>query len=289
GFIGSCFVDMALKRSYKVVNVDKVTYAARKDLDFDTRPGYMLIKKDICDLTSLPDKVECVVNFAAESHVDNSIRGSSKFMQSNTHGVYNLLELVRRMEPAKRPLFIQISTDEVYGDIIHGSFRETDPLKPSNPYSATKAAAEELVMGWGRTHGIRYKITRSSNNYGPGQSNEKFIPNIIMHANRGEKARVYGKGLNSREWTYAADNCAAIFLVMEKGKDNEIYNISSSEELTNLEVVKKVLKAVGKPTDFFEFVADRPGHDVRYSVNSTKIASLGWKPSIILDMYLASL
>lgn len=289
GFIGSCFVEMALNKGYLVINVDKMTYAARKDLDFDKRKGYELIKKDIADLTELPEGIACIVNFAAESHVDNSIADSSAFMRSNISGVHNLLELVRKTEISKRPLFVQISTDEVYGDILDGTFKEDDRLKPSNPYSATKAAAEQLVMGWGRTHGIRYRITRSSNNYGPGQSDEKFIPNIMKHARAGEKAKVYGKGLNRREWTHIKDNCAGIFLVMEKGLDSEIYNISSGEELNNLEVVKKVLKAAGKPEDFFEFVADRPGHDVRYSIDSSKIAALGWKPEITLDQYLSTI
>lgn len=289
GFIGSSFVEMALKKGCAVVNVDKMTYAARKDLDFDKGENYEFIKKDICDLTELPEDAGCVINFAAESHVDNSIKSNDEFIRSNFLGVRNVLELVRKTEPFKRPLFIQISTDEVYGDILEGSFSENDRLKPSNPYSATKAAAEQLVMGWGRTHGVRYRITRSSNNYGPGQSDEKFIPNIMKHALKGEKAKVYGKGLNRREWTHVEDNCEAIFLVMEKGTDGEIYNISSGEELTNLEIVRKVLKAVGKPDDFFEFVTDRPGHDVRYSVDSSKMAALGWKPETTLAKYLSTL
>ncbi len=294
GFIGSCFVEMALERGYSVVNVDKMTYAARKDLDFDktakaNKTSYEFTKKDICDLESLPADASFIVNFAAESHVDNSIRDSDSFMKSNVLGVRNLLELVRKAAPENRPVFIQISTDEVYGDILKGSFKETDALKPSNPYSATKAAAEQIVMGWGRTHGLKYRITRSSNNYGPGQSDEKFIPNIMKHARAGEKAKVYGKGINSREWTHTRDNCAAIFTVMDKGSDSGIYNISSGEELNNLEVVKKVLKAVGKQEDFFEFVADRPGHDVRYCIDSGKIRALGWKPEITLDGYLSKL
>ncbi len=288
GFIGSCFVDMALNKGYEVVNVDKMTYAARKDLDFDSRDGYTFIKGDIADMKELPAGIGTIVNFAAESHVDNSIADSSAFMRSNISGVHNLLELVRKagragMDGPKQPLFLQISTDEVYGDILKGAFKETDLLKPSNPYSATKAAAEQLVMGWGRTHGIKYRITRSSNNYGPGQSNEKFIPSILESAKSGRKAKVYGNGLNRREWTHVEDNCAAIFLVMEKGADSEIYNISSGEELTNLEVAKKVLSAAGKPGNYFELVADRPGHDVRYSVDSTKIAKLGWKPKISFE------
>src|SRR3989344_549439 len=157
GFIGSCFVEMALKKGYSVINVDKMTYATRQDIPFTNHPKYQLIKKDICDLKILPEDIGFIVNFAAESHVDNSIADNSPFLKSNLIGVYNLLELIRKMKREKRPIFIQISTDEVYGDILEGSFLETDQLKPSNPYSATKAAAEELIMGWGRTSGIRYR------------------------------------------------------------------------------------------------------------------------------------
>ena len=286
GFIGSCFVDMALERGYSVINIDKKTYAARKDTGFETRKSYTLIEKDICDIDKIPVGVSFIVNFAAESHVDNSIKTTTPFLKSNVEGVHNLLEKIRAMDASDRPVFMQISTDEVYGDILEGSFNETDRLKPSNPYSATKAAAEELVHGWGRTYGLRYRITRSSNNYGDGQCAEKFIPCIMELARQNKKARVYGNGQQRREWTYTKDNCEAIFLVMEKGADGQTYNISSGEELTNLEVVKKVLRAVGKPESFYESVADRPGHDLRYSVSSDKIRALGWKPSMTLERYL---
>lgn len=286
GFIGSCFVEMALKNGYEVINLDKITYAARQDTNFTELPKYSFIKEDIAFVKKLPEKIGYLVNFAAESHVDNSIMGADSFMNSNLNGVYNLLELIRKIGTAERPVFIQISTDEVYGDILEGSFTEKDALRPSNPYSATKAAAEELIMGWGRTHNISWRITRSSNNYGYGQNPEKFIPNIIKLASKNERAKVYGNGLQRREWTYIRDNCEAILKVMEKGSNTEIYNISSGEELTNLEVVKKVLKSVGKPESFFDFVKDRPGHDLRYSINSDKIKALGWKPEMTLDKYL---
>jgi dTDP-glucose 4,6-dehydratase len=289
GFIGSCFVEMALRRGYIVTNVDKMTYASRTDTQFHTNPHYTLIQKDIADLETLPPSITYIVNFAAESHVDNSIKSTDAFLKSNVQGVHNLLELVRKTPTDERPVFIQISTDEVYGDILEGSFIEHDRLKPSNPYSATKAAAEELVIGWGRTYGLRYRITRASNNYGTGQNEEKFIPRIMKLARHNEKAKIYGNGLQKREWTHTSDHCEGIFLVMEKGADSEIYNISTSEELTNLEIAEKVLRAVGKPADFYELVTDRPGHDVRYSITCDKIRALGWKPNVTLEQYLSTI
>ncbi len=289
GFIGSCFVEMALERGYIVTNVDKMTYASRTDTQFHTNPHYTLIQKDISDLETLPSHIAYIINFAAESHVDNSIKSTHAFLKSNVHGVHNLLELVRKTPSDERPVFIQISTDEVYGDILEGSFSEEDRLKPSNPYSATKAAAEELVIGWGRTYKLKYRITRASNNYGAGQNEEKFIPRIMKLARQNEKAKIYGNGLQKREWTHTTDHCDGIFLVMEKGVDSEIYNISAGEELTNLEVAEKVLRAVGKPADFYELVTDRPGHDVRYSITCDKIRALGWKPNVTLEHYLSNI
>lgn len=286
GFIGSHFVELALKSGYEVINVDKMTYAIREDLEFEKDQNYRLIKKDINDLKELPSNVSHIVNFAAESHVDNSIIGTFPFFKSNVQGVYKLLELVRKSEPVKRPVFIQISTDEVYGDILQGSFQETDRLMPSNPYSATKAAADQLVLGWSRTYGLKYRIVRSSNNYGFGQRAEKLIPKTMKNALKGVKTGLHGSGQYKREWTFVGDNCQAIMLVLEKGADGEIYNVSSGEELTNLEVVKTVLRIMGKPEDFFEFVNDRPGQDVRYSVDSSKVRALGWKPTMALAAYI---
>lgn len=287
GFIGSHFIDLILKKGYKVINVDKITYASRKDLDYVAKnKNYEFIKKDICDLVRLPDGISHIVNFAAESHVDNSITNNLPFIKSNVQGVYNLLSLIRKTKKEDRPIFIQISTDEVYGDILNGSFDENDRLKPSNPYSATKAAADQLVMGWGRTYDIKYRICRSCNNYGYAQRAEKLIPKTMKLASKGIKVGVHGSGQYSREWIYVGDNCEAIFLIMTNGNDGEIYNISSGVELTNIEVVKKVLKVVGQPKDFFEFTENRPGQDIRYSVNYEKIKSLGWKPKMTLDEYL---
>jgi len=286
GFIGSCFTKMMLESGCFVVNVDKMTYAIVEDTNFERYPNYEFIKKDICDLRSLPDGISYIINFAAESHVDNSIESGAVFFRSNVNGVRNLLELTKQIPEENRPVFIQISTDEVYGDITNGSFKETDRLIPSSPYSATKAAADQLVMGWGRTYNIKWRICRSSNNYGYGQRAEKLIPKAMKQALKDKKIPIHGDGSYRREWTYTEDNCEAIRLVMEKGKDGEIYNISSGEELTNLEVVKKVLKAVKKKEDLIEFVPNRPGQDVRYSVNTEKIRQLGWMPKTTLGQYL---
>lgn len=286
GFIGSHFIKLLLDREYYVINIDKMTYAIRKDLDFEKNKNYQFIKADIANITNLPPDIDYLVNFAAESHVDNSIKDSLDFLRSNVEGVYNLLELIRKTDKEKRPVFIHISTDEVYGDILEGSFKETAKLSPSNPYSATKAAADQLLNGWSRTYGIRARICRSSNNYGYGQHAEKLIPKTMKLSFKGLKVGIHGNGMYKREWTWVEDNCNAILLAMEKGKDGEIYNISAGEELTNIEVVKKVLKVMGQPENFFEFIKDRQGQDIRYSINTDKIKKLGWVPIMTLEKYL---
>lgn len=287
GFIGSHFVDLMLQNGYYVINLDKRTYAARLDLDFDKRGNYEFIEGDICTFKHLPPNINWVVNFAAESHVDNSILANHVFFESNVRGVYNLLELIRAKDSADRPIFMQISTDEVYGDILGGSKDENDKPKPSNPYSASKSAAEQLVFGWGRTYGIKYLICRSSNNYGEGQYPEKLIPKTIEFAMHGKKMTVHGDGSYSREWTYVRDNCEGILLVLEKGKLGEIYNISSGEIFSNLEIVKRVLCALGKPKDMFKFIENRVGQDIRYSVKFDKIKALGWQPKMSFNDFLA--
>ncbi len=286
GFIGSHFVQLLLAKGYEVINVDKRTYASRQDIDFTGLENYQLIEKDICDLTSLPAGISYVVNFAAESHVQNSIYENQVFFRSNVQGVYNLLELVRTMEGASKPTFIQISTDEVYGDTKEGVFSETDRLKPSSPYSATKAAADQLVLGWIRTYGVQARICRSCNNYGFGQNSEKLIPRTTKLAFQGKKMTVHGSGLYSREWIHVEDNCEAILRVMEKGIDGEIYNITTGVSRTNLEVIQLIHKMVGVPEGHFLFVEDRPGQDIRYAVSWDKIRALGWEPRWTLETYL---
>lgn len=289
GFIGSYFVELALARGYHVINVDKQTYAARNDLNFEKNPNYELLKEDICTLAHLPTNIDWIVNFAAETHVDNSILANDVFFQTNVKGVYNLLELIRLKDVADRPKFLQVSTDEVYGDILDGAKKETDRLKPSNPYAATKSAAEQLLYAWGRTYGLEYIICRSSNNYGFGQHEEKLIPRTIELALQNKKMTVHGDGSYCREWTYAGDNCEGILLAMEKGVLGEIYNISSGEMLTNLEIIKTVLKLIGKPENHYEFVENRVGQDMRYSVNSEKTRKLGWEPKMKLERHLPEL
>src|SRR3989344_4097157 len=286
GFIGSHFVQLALDKGYYVINIDKKTYAARTDLNFEHNDNYEWLEDDICTLQHLPSNIDFIVNFAAETHVDNSILANYNFFESNIRGVYNLLELLRAKDPADRPVFLQVSTDEVYGDILEGDKNEEDSLKPSNPYSATKSAAEQLIFGWGRTYGIKYIICRSSNNYGIGQHEEKLIPRTIEFTLQGKKMTVHGDGSYSREWTYAGDNVAAILLAMEKGKIGETYNISSGEMLTNLEIIKKILICMGKGEDHFEYVENRIGQDIRYCIDPTKIKELGWAPKVNLDNYL---
>ncbi|MES2216182.1 MAG: GDP-mannose 4,6-dehydratase [Patescibacteria group bacterium] len=286
GFIGSHFVELALSRGYSVINMDKRTYAARKDLEFEKNPNYAFLKKDISEITSLPPSIDFIVNFAAESHVENSLHDNLPFFKSNVQGVYNLLELIRKTDRSKRPTLIHASTDEVYGDIAEGSFKENDRLAPSNPYSATKAAADQLIIGWWRSHNIPARICRSCNNYGYGQIGTKLIPNTMKRAHKNLPAQVHGSGTYKREWIWAMDNCEAILLVLEKGKDREIYNISSDEEYTNLQVISKVLKVMGKSDNFTEYVPDRPEQDIRYSIDDNKIRSMGWKPTMTLDRYL---
>lgn len=286
GFIGSHFIEMLLARGYEVVNVDKRTFAARENLAFENNPHHILIEKDICDLVELPENISHIVNFAAESHVDNSIADPLPFVRSNIVGVHNLLELIRKRDKKNRPVFIQISTDEVYGDIMKGSYKETDRLIPSNPYSASKAAADQLVIGWSRTYELQTRICRSCNNYGYGQTDTKLIPTTFKSAMNNTKVGIHGTGLHKREWIYVEDNCEAIALVMTEGKNGEIYNITSGKEMTNLEVVGHILKAVGKPQDFYKHIKDRPGQDRRYSVSCAKIKKLGWKPKTKFTEFL---
>jgi dTDP-glucose 4,6-dehydratase len=286
GFIGSYFIDLLLDRGFSVTNIDKVTYAARKDLKFNSHPNYRFIKEDIACLKEIPNDLDYLVNFAAESHVDNSILSNQPFFHSNVNGVYNLLELIHRLSVGNRPLFVQISTDEVYGDILEGSFTELDRLNPSSPYSASKAAADMLVHAWSRTYGLKTIIVRSCNNYGYGQYSEKLIPRAMKNAQKLMKIPVHGDGSYKREWIYAGDNCEAIFLAMTKGENGEIYNISTNEEFSNLEVIRMILRMMGKTEELLELVADRPGQDLRYSVSADKIRKLGWRPQMTLERYL---
>lgn len=286
GFIGSNFIRYTLEKysDTEVVNLDAMKYGSNpenlRDLKDDDR--YTFIKGDICDYELISKlirekNIDIIINFAAETHVDRSISNPYSFLQSNVIGVFTILEAIRKHNPEIR--LVHVSTDEVYGDIIKGSFKEEDRLKPSSPYSASKAAADMFVLSYVRTYGLDAMITRCTNNYGPYQFPEKLIPKTIIRASMNLKVPIYGTGKNVRDWIYVLDHCEAIDLVMREGEKGEIYNISSGEEKTNLEVVKTILDLIGKDKSLIEFVEDRPGHDLRYSLDSSKIREeLGWKP-----------
>lgn len=282
GFIGSNFIRYILSkyRSYSIVNLDKLTYAGNLNNLKDVRnnPRYKFVKGDICDpivTKKLMKSCEVVINFAAESHVDRSITAPSSFIKTNFTGVYNLLEVAKKNNIKK---FLQISTDEVYGSTLSCSFKESNHLNPSSPYSASKAGADLLAMSYWTTFKFPVLITRSSNNFGPYQYPEKVIPLFIINAFMGNSLPLYGTGKNVRDWIYVMDNCAGIDLVLHKGKIGEIYNIGGGNENTNLEITYLILKYLNKSKNLITFVKDRLGHDFRYSLNCDKIRELGFKP-----------
>ncbi len=276
GFIGSHFVELCLSKGHKVVDIDKMTYASNQKLPWDDDENYTLIKEDIGKLTHLP-LCDIIVNFAAESHVDNSINEPDVFAQSNILGTQNILNLLRG-KVYERPLFVHISTDEVYGDISEGDMLETSILNPSNPYSASKAAAEMILLSYGRTYDIDYQICRSSNNYGPRQYPEKLIPKIIECLNEDKPIPLHGDGSYIRDWTYVKDNVEGIYKVCFSQNKNQIWNISANNCLSNNEVVKQVSSWVRKDANV-KFVENRLGQDMRYSISSKKIRNeLNWEP-----------
>ena len=277
GFIGSHFVEEVLKRGDIVIDIDRMNYASHKNLPWDNHPNYTLLKQDISELQHLPT-CDILINFAAESHVDNSIKDTAPFIKSNVLGVHNLLELVRGKPSYARPLFFHISTDEVYGDRATGSFNEDDKLTPSNPYSATKAAAEMLVLSYARTYQMDYIITRSANNYGPRQYEEKLISKCITSLKNDKKIPIHGDGSYIRDWTYVKDNIEAVLLIIDQKIKNEIFNIAAENHMTNLEVIGDVLDWFNKDKSSMMFVENRWGQDLRYSISSKKLRSIGWKP-----------
>jgi dTDP-glucose 4,6-dehydratase len=289
GFIGSNFVELALTDQFSaidsVVVLDKLTYAGKlENLDsVSSNPNFQFICGDICDsklVDELISSVDCVINFAAESHVDRSIASSREFVETNVLGTQVLLDSAKKHAVQK---FIQVSTDEVYGSIETGSWDETFPLKPNSPYSASKAAADLLVQAYFVTHGLNVSITRCSNNFGPKQDHEKLIPNFISKLRGDLKVPVYGDGKNIRDWLYVEDHCEGIYVALTKGLPGEVYNIGGGTEMTNLELTQKLLTIMGKSNDQIEYVIDRPGHDRRYSINSKKIESLGYAPKHTFD------
>ncbi len=284
GFIGSNFCRYMLTKypNCELTNIDKIGIGANPAnlLDLENDDRYTFIKGDVCNpllLNKVVHQVDAVVNIAAETHVDRSIVDPNTFLQNNTIGTFTLLEAIRRHNHKVK--LVQVSTDEVYGQALKGSFTENTPPNPSNPYSASKAAGDMFVLAYHKTYGIKAAITRCTNNFGPYQLPEKFIPKTIIRALKNLPIPIYGKGTNIRDWIYVQDHCAGIAAVLEKGNPGEIYNISAGNEEKNVEVAKKILNLLGKPENLITFVEDRPGHDLRYSLDSTKIQSqLGWKP-----------
>jgi len=286
GFIGSNFIKKVIRETdYEVTNLDKVTYAANPMnlKNIENNKHYKFIKGDICDKKIVKEAlkdVDAVIHFAAESHVDRSLDDYSPFIETNVTGTTVLLN---ESLNSKASLFLQISTDEVYGQTIDGTFLETDALHPRNPYSASKAAAEMFVNAFKETYGLPTIITRSSNNYGPYQFPEKVVPLFVTNLLEGKKVPLYGEGKQIREWIHVEDNCAGILTAIEKGKKGEIYNISSGEELKNIELTKKILSQMNFGEEMIQKVEDRKGHDFRYALNSTKIRALGWRPKYTFE------
>ncbi len=282
GFIGKYFVSRLLEDGHEVFNLDKLTYAADKRIQswFYSHSNYSFLHGDVAEINNLPE-CDIIVNFAAETHVDNSIRSSKHFTLSNVIGVQNILDLMRTMDEGMRPYFVQISTDEVYGDIVEGKHFETDALNPSNPYAASKAAAEHILKSYARTYDLGYKIVRMSNNYGNRQFPEKLIPRSVLRLLGGRPAQLHGDGSYIRAWLHVRDAIEAILLVVAKGEMNSIYNIASDEELSNNQVIEKVLDMMGLDFEsWVEYIPNRPGQDLRYALDTEKITSLSWKPMI---------
>ncbi len=282
GFIGSNFIRYMLEnyQGCSITNLDKLTYAGNPGnlQEFERDPRYSFIKGDICNPETVKKamhEIDIVVHFAAESHVDRSINSSTDFVNTNVLGTNVLLENALKNNVER---FIHISTDEVYGSIQKGSFKETDNLDPSSPYSASKAGSDLLVRSYCSTHKMPAIITRCTNNFGPYQYPEKLIPLFITNLLEDKKVPVYGTGKNVRDWIYVLDHCRAIDLIIQKGKTGEIYNIGSGNEKTNMEITEKILEFLGKDESMIQFVEDRKGHDLRYSLDFSKLKKLEWKP-----------
>ena len=281
GFIGSHFIRHMLARypDYELINLDKLTYAGNlenlSDIEDDER--YRFVRGDIGDAALVDEvagQVDCIINFAAETHVDRSIDDPTAFIRTDVQGTHILIEAARKHGHER---YLQISTDEVYGSIEDGSFTEDHPLRPNSPYAASKAGADLLVLSYVKTYGFPAIITRSSNNFGPNQYPEKFIPLFTINALQDKELPLYGDGLNVRDWIYVEDNCAGIDAALHKGEKGEVYNIGGGNEKTNIEIVERILEATKKPKELIRFVRDRPGHDRRYSLDCEKAKGIGFK------------
>ena len=294
GFIGSNLIELLLLKKYKVINLDKVSYSSNfyNTKEYQKNKNYKFIKCNLSNKNKLNKiifkyKPIGIFNLAAETHVDRSIDGPKSFIDSNIIGVFNLLEIFREYSKLnKKSKLIHISTDEVYGDILKGRSHENFPYKPSSPYAASKAASDHLVSSYVRTYGIPAIVTNCSNNYGPKQHPEKLIPKLIYNILNNKSLPIYGNGKNSREWIYVKDHCEALIKVFQKGKIGEFYNIGSNKNLNNIQITKALIKiaknftAIGQRVKI-KYIADRPGHDQRYALNSNKIKKkLKWKPQI---------
>jgi dTDP-glucose 4,6-dehydratase len=301
GFIGSYITRRCLERGWYVKGVDKMTYAANEELlaEFESYENFSFVYSDINELKFLYD-CDYVINTAAETHVGNSIASSTEFIKSNIDGVHNLLELIRnhRGENAKKPILLHFSTDEVYGDITEGHHNETDLLKPSNPYSATKAAADMLITAWGRTHQIPYIIVRPTNNYGIGQYVEKLIPKSIKCLNLGKKIPLHNLGSPYRNWLHAEDTADAVMTIIDNGEQciGEIYNIAGGFEQRNIDTVEKIIQNYfdrkfenSEYFNYIDFTVTRQGQDVRYSLDDSKLRELGWQPKKQFNAELSSI
>jgi len=283
GFIGSNFVRYMLSRYpyYRIIVLDKLTYAGNLAnlADVADNPNYRFVRGDIADqrlVDNLVAEVDAILNFAAETHVDRSIMDAGSFIQTDVYGTFVLLEAARKHRIER---FLQVSTDEVYGDIPTGSSLEDDPMRPRSPYSASKAGGEMMAKAYHVTYGLPVLITRGSNNYGPYQYPEKLIPVLITNAIDDQELPIYGDGRQVRDWLYVMDHCTGIDVVLHHGEVGEAYNIGGGNERINLEIAHQVLELLGKPRSLLRFVQDRPGHDRRYSLDTTKIRRLGWEPA----------
>lgn len=304
GFIGVNFVKYILQetKDITIVNLDALTYAGNLESLSDVldNPRHVFVRGDIVDRDLVENivrehKISGIINFAAESHVDRSIVGPAIFVETNIRGTLNLLQIAKDMKLSR---FLQVSTDEVYGSLgPEGKFTEKTPLAPNSPYSASKAGADHMVHAFHHTYGLDTIITRCSNNYGPYQFPEKMIPLCINNIINGKKIPVYGDGMQIRDWLYVKDHCTAIWLAYQKGRSGEVYNVGGSNEMTNISLVRTLLKLLDKDESLISYVKDRPGHDRRYAIDSSKITSeLGWKPSVTfeqgikmtIDWYLAN-
>ena len=290
GFIGVHMTRACLVRGWHVIGVDKLTYASNINFleEFTATGRFKFVQKDINDLDRLYD-CDYVINTAAETHVDNSIEDSDQFLHSNINGVHHLLKLIRQKVSFKKPILLHFSTDEVYGDILEGSHTELDLLKPSNPYSATKAAADMLILAWARTHNVPYVIVRPTNNYGIGQYVEKLIPKAVKYLSIGRQIDLHDEGKPIRTWLHATDTAEAVIKIIESGVQNDIFNISGNFELPNIIVIKKILELVygtANNIDDHVFHIKRAGADMRYSIDDTKLKALGWTPKTDFDTEL---